>query len=50
MGDYLVEIIDGEENYKLVWTNNEYLFTLELPYSVSEEEMQKIFASWGPKE
>ena len=50
MGDYLVEIIDGDENYKLVWTNNEYLFTLELPYSVSEEEMQKIFASWGPKE
>ena len=49
MGEYLVEIIDGEENYKLVWTNNEYLFTLELPYSVNEEEMQKIFASWGPK-
>ena len=50
MGDYLVEIIDAEDNYKLVWTNNEYLFTLELPYSVNEEEMQKIFASWGPKE
>lgn len=50
LGDYLVEVIDGEENYKLVWINNEYLFTLELPYSVSEEEMQKIFASWGPKE
>ena len=50
MGDYLVEIIETQDNYKLVWTNNEYLFTLELPYSVSEEEMQKIFASWGPKE
>jgi hypothetical protein len=50
MGDYLVEVIDGVGNYKLVWTNNEYLFTLELPYSIDEEEMQKIFASWGPKE
>lgn len=50
MGDYLVEVIQGEDNYKLVWTNNAYLFTLELPYSVGEEEMQKIFASWGPKE
>ena len=50
IGDYLVEIIDGDENYKLVWTNNEHLFTLELPYSIDEEEMQKIFASWGPKE
>lgn len=50
LGDYLVEIIDADDNYKLVWTNNEYLFTLELPYSVNEEEMQKIFASWGPKE
>ena len=49
LGDYLVEIIDSEEYYKLVWTNNEYLFTLELPYSINEEEMQKIFASWGPK-
>lgn len=50
MGDYLVEIIDGEDNYKLVWTNNKYFFTLELPYSIDETEMQKIFASWGPKE
>lgn len=49
MGNYLVEIIDGEEFYRLVWTNNEYVFMLELPYSVNEEEMQKIFASWGPK-
>lgn len=50
MGDYLVEIIETQDNYKLIWTNNEYLFTLELPYSIGEEEMQKIFASWGPKE
>lgn len=50
MGDYLVDIIDGDEYYKLVWTNNEYMFMLELPYSINEEEMQKIFASWGPKE
>lgn len=50
LGDYLVEKIDTTEDYKLVWTNNEYLFTLELPYSVTEEEMRKIFDSWGPME
>lgn len=50
LGEYWVVIVDGEECYKLVWTNNEYLFTLRLPYSVNETEMQKIFASWGPKE
>ena len=50
LGDYQVEKIDTTEDYKLVWTNNEYLFTLELPYSVTEEEMHKIFDSWGPME
>lgn len=50
LGDYQVEKIDTTEDYKLVWTNNEYLFTLELPYSVTEEEMRKIFDSWGPSE
>ena len=50
LGDYQVEKIDTTEDYKLVWTNNEYLFTLELPYSVTDEEMRKIFDSWGPSE
>ena len=50
LGDYQVEKIDTTEDYKLVWTNNEYLFVLELPYSVTEEEMRKIFDSWGPME
>ena len=50
LGDYQVEKIDTTEDYKFVWTNNEYLFTLELPYSVTEEEMRKIFDSWGPME
>ena len=50
LGDYQVECIKTMTNYKLVWTNNEYLFTLELPYSVTEEEMRKIFDSWGPME
>ena len=50
LGDYQVEKINTTEDYKLVWTNNEYLFTLELPYSVTDEEMRKIFASWGPSE
>ena len=50
LGYYQVEKIETAEDYKLVWTNNEYLFTLELPYSVTEEEMRKIFDSWGPSE
>ena len=50
LGDYQVEKIETTEDYKLVWTNNEYLFTLELPYSVTDEEMRKIFDSWGPSE
>lgn len=47
---YLVEIIRDNDNYKLVWTNNAYVFTLELPESIDEVEMHKIFANWGPKE
>ena len=50
LGDYQVERIQTMTNYKLVWTNNEYLFTLELSYSVTEEEMRKIFDSRGPME
>ena len=50
LGEYQIECIQTATNYKLVWTNNEYLFTLELPYSVTEEEMRKIFDSWGPME
>ena len=47
---YLVKIIDTGRSRRLIWTNNAYFFTLELPMSVTDEEMELIFASWGPKE
>lgn len=47
---YLVKIIDTGRSRRLIWTNNAYFFTLELPMSVTDEEMEMIFASWGPKE
>ena len=47
---YLVKIIDTGRSRKLIWTNNAYFFSLELPMSVTDEEMELIFASWGPKE
>lgn len=44
---YEVKIIPGKESNIWVWTNNAYLFTLELPLDLSEEELTKIFASWA---
>ena len=46
IGDYLVEIIRSEGFYHLIWTNNEYVFVLELPDTVDDETMLKIFMSW----
>lgn len=50
MGDYLVTIITNEGYRELIWTDNAYCYTLEIPTSISWEEVEKIFASWGPKE
>ena len=47
---YLVKIIETGRSRRLIWTNNAYFFTLELPMSVTDEEMEMIFASWGTKE
>lgn len=44
--DYLVEIIRSEGFYHLVWTNNEYVFVLELPDTIDDDTMLKIFMSW----
>lgn len=46
IGDYLVEIIRSEGFYHLVWTNSQYVFILELPDTIDDEAMQKIFMSW----
>lgn len=50
MSGYLVEIIRHETYNQLVWTNNEYYFVLEVPKDMPQGEIDKIFASWGPKE
>lgn len=48
IGEYLVEIVINQESYALHWTNNAYVYTLELPNSISEEVMIKIFSSIQP--
>lgn len=50
MRGYLVTIITNAEYRELIWTDNAYCYILEIPTSVPQEEVEKIFASWGPKE
>jgi hypothetical protein len=45
---YDVKIIPGKETNILVWTNNAYIFTLELPIDLPDEEITKMFSSWVP--
>lgn len=46
IGDYLVEIIRSEGFYHLIWTNNEYVFVLELPDTIDDDTTLKTFMSW----
>ena len=50
IGDYWVDIIRMENSYLLVWTNNAYFFTLELPNTIDDDTMREIFLSWKPAE
>ena len=50
IGDYRVDIIRFDECYLLVWTNNSYFFTLQLPNTIDQETMTAIFLSWKPAE
>ena len=50
MGEYLVTVIVRADIRMLIWTDNAYFYMLRIPTSVSWEEVEKIFASWGPKE
>lgn len=50
IGDYLVEIVRLEESYSLHWTDNSYVYSLELPNSISMEVMVEIFYSIQPLE
>lgn len=46
---YLIRMIVTDDYRKLIWTNNEYFFVLELPYTITEEEMNAIFSSCLPR-
>lgn len=48
IGEYLVEIVWLEESYSLHWTDNAYVYSLELPNSLSQEVMLEIFSSIQP--
>lgn len=48
IGEYLVEIVWYDESYCLYWTDNAYIYSLELPNSISEEVMIEIFSSIRP--
>lgn len=50
IGEYLVEIVWLEESYSLHWTDNAYVYSLELPTSISQEVMVEIFNSIKPME
>ena len=50
IGDYRVDIIRLGESYLLVWTNNSYFFTLQLPNTIDQETMTAIFLSWKPSD
>ena len=47
MGDYLVEIVHNSENLQFIWTNNAYFFVLEAPADLEQEEINKMFSSFG---
>lgn len=48
IGEYLVEFVWHDESYGLFWTDNAYVYSLELPNSISEEVMTEIFSSILP--
>ena len=48
IGEYLVEIVWLEESYSLHWTDNAYVYSLELPNSISQEVMLEIVSSIQP--
>ena len=48
IGEFLVEIVWYDESYCLYWTDNAYIYSLELPNSISEEIMIEIFSSIRP--
>ena len=50
IGEYLVEFVWYDESYGLFWTDNAYVYSLELPNSMTDEAMVEIFSSIQPIE
>lgn len=48
IGEYLVEFVWYDESYGLFWTDNAYVYSLELPNSITDEAMVEIFSSIQP--
>ena len=50
IGEYLVEFVWYDESYGMFWTDNAYVYSLELPNSINDEAMVEIFSSIQPIE
>lgn len=48
VGEYRVEVIESRSVYFWIWTDNEYLYSLECSYGVSEETTEQVFHSIQP--
>lgn len=48
IGEYLVEFVWYDESYGMFWTDNAYVYSLELPNSITDEAMVEIFSSIQP--
>lgn len=48
IGEYLVEFVWYDESYGMFWTDNAYIYSLELPNSITDEAMVEIFSSIQP--
>ena len=50
MGNYLVEMLQVQDNRKLLWTDNAYVFCLEFSADLTQAEIDRMFFSWYPME
>lgn len=50
IGEFLVEIVWYDESCCLYWTDNAYVYSLELPNSITNEAMVEIFSNIQPIE
>lgn len=50
LGEYMVTVVWSDEDYILLWTNDEYFFKLIIPMSIPYDSMVQMFLSWRPVE